>query len=74
MSISSIKCVLKYVHKVCDQATFALHSDQVDEISEYQNACYISSNETAWRILEFPIHERGLPSCALGEWLASLFH
>jgi len=29
---------LKYVHKGCDQATFALHSDQVDGISEYQNA------------------------------------
>ena len=58
MSIRSIKYVLKYVHKGCDQATFALRSDQVDEISEYQNARYVSSNEAAWRILEFPIHER----------------
>ena len=58
MSIRSIKYVLKYVHKGCDQATFALRSDQVDEISEYQNARYISSNEAVWRILEFPIHER----------------
>jgi len=61
MSISSIKYVLKYVHKGCDQATFALRSDQVDEISEYQNARYIGSNEAAWRILEFPIHERFPP-------------
>ena len=38
MSINSIKYVLKYVHKGCDQATFALRSNQVDEISEYQNA------------------------------------
>jgi len=30
----------------------------VDEISEYQNVQYTSSNEAAWRILEFPIHER----------------
>ena len=35
-----------------------MHSEQVDEISEYQNVQYTSSNEAAWRILEFPIHER----------------
>ena len=58
MSMWSIKYVLKDVHKGCDQVTFALHSNQVDEISEYQNAHYISSNEAAWRILEFPIHKR----------------
>ena len=40
---------------------FALRSSQVDEISDYQNARYISSNEAAWRILEFPIHERDPP-------------
>ena len=61
VSISSIKYVLKYLHKGCDQATFALRSDQVYETSEYQNAHYISSNEAAWRILEFPIHERFPP-------------
>ena len=54
MSIKSIKYVLKYVHKGCDQAMFALRSNQVDEISDYQNARYVSSNEAAWRILEFP--------------------
>jgi len=37
MSIKSIKYVLKYVHKGCDQATFALRSGQVDEISDFQN-------------------------------------
>ena len=61
MSIKSIKYVLKYVHKGCDQAMFALRSSQVDEISDYQNARYVSSNEAAWRILEFPIHERDPP-------------
>ena len=40
---------------------FALHSRQVDEISDYQNARYVSNNEAAWRILEFPIHERNPP-------------
>ena len=58
MSIKSIKYVLKYVHKGCDQAMFTLQSSQVDEISDYQNARNVSSNEAAWRILEFPIHER----------------
>ena len=61
MSIKSIKYVLKYVHKGCDQAMFALRSSQVDEILDYQNARYVSSNEAAWRILEFPIHERDPP-------------
>ena len=61
MSIKSIKYVLKYVHKGCDQAMFTLRSSQVDEISDYQNARYVSSNEAAWRILEFPIHERDPP-------------
>ena len=40
---------------------FTLQSSQVDEISDYQNARYVSSNEAAWRILEFPIHERDPP-------------
>ena len=48
----------KYVHKGCDQAMFTLQSSQVDEILDYQNACYVSSNEAVWRILELPIHER----------------
>ena len=61
MSIKSIKYVLKYVHKGCDQAMFALRSSRVDKISDYQNARYVSSNEAAWRILEFPIHERDPP-------------
>ena len=33
----------------------------MDEIADYQNARYVSSNEAAWRILEFPIHERDPP-------------
>ena len=64
MSIRSIKYVLKYVHKGSDQAMYQLQINQqgeVDEISNYQSARYISSNEAAWRILEFPIHERYPP-------------
>ena len=55
MSIKSIKYVLKYIQKGCDQAMFALQSTQVDQIADYQNARYVSSNEAAWRILDFPI-------------------
>ena len=29
---------------------FTLRSNQVDEISDYQNACYVSSNEADIRI------------------------
>ena len=61
MSIKFIKYVLKHIHKGCDQAMFALRSSQVDEIADYQNARYVSSNEAAWRILEFPIHGRDPP-------------
>ncbi|GBN36887.1 hypothetical protein AVEN_32254-1 [Araneus ventricosus] len=59
-SIKSIKYILKYVHKGSDQGVFAAHSSNncIDEISEYQAGRYISSNETAWRIFGFPIHER----------------
>jgi len=64
MSIRSIKYVLKYVHKGCDQAMYQLQANQVgevDEISDFQSARYISSNEAAWRIMGFPIHERYPP-------------
>ena len=40
---------------------FALRSSQVDEISDYQNVWYVSSNEAAWRILEFLIHKKNPP-------------
>ena len=58
MSIKSIKYILKYVHKGCD-VMFALYSSQVDEIADYQN---VSSNEAAWRVLEFSIQERNPPA------------
>jgi len=70
MSIKSIKYVLKYVHKGCDQGMFALQSSWVDEIlDDYHNAWYISNNETTWRILEFPIHERDPPVQQLAVYL-----
>lgn len=59
-SVKSIKYILKYVHKGLDQGVFttARVIGQIDEVSEYQAGRYISSNEAAWRIFGFPIHER----------------
>ncbi|GBN24567.1 hypothetical protein AVEN_246510-1 [Araneus ventricosus] len=59
-SVKSIKYILKYVHKGYGQGVFAIHSSNncIDEISEYQAGRYILSNEAAWRIFGFPIHER----------------
>lgn len=61
MSIRSIKYVLKYVHKGCDQAMYQLQTNRQVEVDDFQNARYISNNEAAWQIMEFPIHERYPP-------------
>ena len=57
-SVKSIKYVCKYVNKGSDMAMVGLQHDQNDEITCYQIARYISSNEAVWRLLNFPIHER----------------
>ena len=60
-SIKSIKYVLKYVHKGCDQATFQIQRQNVDEVSNFINARYVGSTEAAWRIFEMPLTERNPP-------------
>ena len=55
--IKAIKYILKYINKGTDQATISLKRN-LDEIDFYENGRYISSNEAAWRILRFNIHER----------------
>ena len=58
-SVKSIKYVCKYVNKGSDAAMFALQQQNVhDEVTNYQQGRYISSNEAFWRIFSFPIHER----------------
>lgn len=58
-SIKSIKYVTKYVMKGSDMAVFNVErQEQTDEVSLYQSGRYISSNEAAWRILGFDIHQR----------------
>lgn len=62
MSIHSIKHVLKYVTKGCDQDVFTLQRpENVDEIQQFQQARYAGSSEVAWRILACPLHERFPP-------------
>lgn len=66
-SVKSIKYICKYVCKGCDMAVFGIQPKakdtnapaHVDEIANYQAGRYISSNEAVWRILSFPMHERG---------------
>ncbi|KAG8235131.1 hypothetical protein J437_LFUL012327 [Ladona fulva] len=62
-SLKSIKYVCKYVHKRRDMAVFAITRENreqhpKDKILQYQMGRYINSNEAAWRILGFPIHDR----------------
>lgn len=58
-SIKSIQYICKYVNKGSDRAVFELDiNGNYDETKRYQEGRYISSNEAAWRIFNFPIHER----------------
>lgn len=59
-SIKSIKYICKYIYKGCDLAVFGVTNEILknDEVTQYQLGRYISSNEAAWHIFRFPIHER----------------
>ncbi|GBP92460.1 hypothetical protein EVAR_99636_1 [Eumeta japonica] len=62
-SVKSIKYICKYVNKGSDMAVFQIvqnseQNNRNDEILMYQMGRYINSNEAAWRIFSFPIHER----------------
>lgn len=57
-SVKSIKYICKYVNKGSDMAVFGVNEQNTDEVTQYQMGRYISSNEAAWRILSFPIHNR----------------
>ena len=58
-SVKSIKYVCKYVNKGADAAMFALMKENSnDEITQYQDARYFSTNESVWKIFKFPIHKQ----------------
>uniref|UniRef100_UPI00358E5CE5 uncharacterized protein n=1 Tax=Myxine glutinosa TaxID=7769 RepID=UPI00358E5CE5 len=58
-SVKSMKYICKYVNKGSDAAMFALQQPNIrDEVTQYQQGRYISSNEAFWRIFAFLIHER----------------
>ncbi|GAA0153123.1 hypothetical protein LIER_11437 [Lithospermum erythrorhizon] len=58
--IRAVKYLYKYVHKGHDKVMFRITSANsnfnIDEISNYQNARWVSPVEAAWRIYGFSLH------------------
>ncbi|GAA0175335.1 hypothetical protein LIER_28525 [Lithospermum erythrorhizon] len=56
----AIKYLYKYVHKGHDKVMFRIASNNpgsdIDEISNFQNTCWVSPVEAAWKIYGFPLH------------------
>lgn len=52
-----VKYLFKYLHKGSDRTAFKVGAvdDAVDEISDYQDARYISACEAFWRLMDFEI-------------------
>ena len=65
ISTKSIKYVLKDVHKGCDQACSLYSPAAAAKWMKYQiikmPGTYVICYEAAWRILEFPIHDKDPP-------------
>jgi len=57
-SVVAVKYILKYKHKLSDQAIFSMENKNNNEIEEYQSGRYINSNEAMWRIFGFNIYDR----------------
>ncbi|KAL8594216.1 hypothetical protein ACOMHN_033079 [Nucella lapillus] len=61
-SIKAIKYVCKYINKGSVMATFTVEGEtRKDEIKTFQTGRYISTNEAAWRIFSFDLHQRYPP-------------
>ncbi|GAA0167934.1 hypothetical protein LIER_22768 [Lithospermum erythrorhizon] len=58
--IKAVKYLYKYIHKGHDKVMFRIGSDnqgaEIDEISDYQNARWVSPVEAAWRLFAFPLY------------------
>ncbi|KAL7077514.1 hypothetical protein ACQ4LE_003091 [Meloidogyne hapla] len=58
-SVTSVKYLHKYVHKLPDRATMNYEEkNDYDEIKEYIDARYVCPQEAVWRILEYPTYDR----------------
>ena len=61
-SIKVVQYITKYLCKGSDAAMYSLDNpNNLDEIKSYQLGRYVSSNEAAWRIYGFPIHDHSPP-------------
>lgn len=56
ISVKSIKYIYKYIYKGHDRTTMGFGKAQ-DEVALYLNARYISSCESVWRLMQFPMHQ-----------------
>ena len=62
-SLKAVKYIYKYIYKGFDCANLAVYSGEVpaqgkDEITHFVSGRYVSPVEAAWRIFEFPMHDR----------------
>jgi len=58
-SVQAVKYLYKYVTKGQDRILMAVQEEQcADEITNYQNARYISASEAFWRLYGFEIHRK----------------
>lgn len=59
-TVKAIKYIHKYITKGADYARIGIENREnqidYDEVTQYLNCRYISSQEAAWHIQEFPIH------------------
>ena len=57
-SVSSIKYICKYINKGTYMSMVALEDqNEINEVSNYKLTWYIGSNEAAWWILRFDLHQ-----------------
>ncbi|CDF36122.1 unnamed protein product [Chondrus crispus] len=61
--VGGIKYLFKYVFKGQDRVTMEItaENERYDEISNFQDARYVSASESAWRLFSFDIVDRNPP-------------
>ncbi|XP_076061247.1 uncharacterized protein LOC143037028 [Oratosquilla oratoria] len=57
-TIKYIAYVTKYLNKGCDRILYTKEGEEmVNEVKNYQEACFINANEATWKIFRFLIHK-----------------